>query len=437
MGRVRPLSGAIRPRSSWIAAAMINVIIAAACGGDSAAPADTSGNRRGACASPDASLTLPAGFCAGIFADRIVAARHVVVAPNGDVFVTIQGGGPVMALRDVDHDGRADSVVRIGSGSGGTGIGLYGGYLYVDQGSQIVRYPLPSGALRPSGASQPIVTGLPTGGHDARNFAIDAQGNLFVNVGSSTNSCQQSDRTAGSPGIDPCPELSTRAGIWRFSATATGQSFSAPARYATGLRNSEGLAIAPDGLLWAAVHGRDQLYDNWPKLFDATYSAENPGEEVVQVNQGDDFGWPYCYYALAAQKLVVSPEFGGDGSKTTRCDQKKNATLAMPGHWAPMSLLFYTGSMFPSRYKNGAFIAFHGSWNRSPEPQAGYRVVFIPAAPGGLSAQYEIFADGFAGGRLDPNSAAHRPVGLAQGPNGEIYITDDKAGRVWKVVYAP
>jgi glucose/arabinose dehydrogenase len=434
MVTMRPLSEAIRPRPMSLVA---GAIIAAACGGESAAPSiDSTGSNR-ACGAPDASLSLPAGFCAGIFADRIGAARHVVVAPNGDVFVTIQGGGPVMALRDVDHDGRADSVVRIGSGSGGTGIGLYGGYLYVDQGSQIVRYPLANGALRPSGASQSVVTGLPTGGHDARNLAIDSQGNLFVNVGSSTNSCQQSDRTAGSPGIDPCPELTTRAGIWRFSATATGQSFSASARYATGLRNSEGLTFAPDGSLWAAVHGRDQLSDNWPKFFDAVYSADNPGEELVQVNQGDDFGWPYCYYAQPAQKLVLAPEYGGDGAKTTRCDQKKNAVVAMPGHWAPMSLLFYTGSALPARYKNGAFIAFHGSWNRAPQPQAGYRVVFIPSVNGRPSTQYETFADGFAGGKLDPNGAAHRPVGLAQGPSGEIYITDDKAGRVWRVVYAP
>src|SRR5215467_4032768 len=155
-----------------------------ACGRDSAAPgADTGGTLRGNCANRDASLTLPSGFCAVVFADKIGAARHVVVAPNGDVFVTIQGGGPVMALRDVNNDGRADSVVRIGSGSGGTGIGLVGGFLYVDQGSQIVRYPLAEGALRPSSTGQAVVTGLPTGGHDARNFVIDGQGNLFVNVG--------------------------------------------------------------------------------------------------------------------------------------------------------------------------------------------------------------------------------------------------------------
>jgi glucose/arabinose dehydrogenase len=393
----------------------------------------------GKCGPADATLVLPAGFCGSVFADHIGAARHVVVAPNGDVFVTIQGGGPMVALRDVDHDGRADSVVRIGSGSGGTGIGLYGGFLYVDQGSQIVRYPLPSGALRPSGSGQVVVTGLPTDGdHGAHNFAIDAQGNLFVNVGSATNSCQQTNRSAGSVGIDPCTELNTRAGIWRFNADATGQIFSASARYATGLRNSEGLAFGGDGSLWAATHGRDQLFDNWPKLFNASYSAENPGEELVQVNQGDDFGWPYCYYTTTnGKKLVLAPEYGGDGTKTTRCDQKKNAVIAMPGHWAPMSLLLYTGSSFPSRYRDGAFIAFHGSWNRAPQPQAGFRVVFVPAVNGQPSTQYETFADGFAGGVFDPDNAAHRPVGLAQGPSGEIYITDDKAGRVWRVVYAP
>jgi glucose/arabinose dehydrogenase len=281
------------------------------------------------------------------------------------------------------------------------------------------------------------VSGLPTGGHDARNFAIDARGELFVNVGSNTNSCQQSDRTAGSPGIDPCPELASRGGIWRFSATGSSQAFSAGTRYATGLRNSEGLAFAPDGALWAAVHGRDQLRDNWPKLFDAEYNADNPGEEVVQINQGDDFGWPYCYYAFTDQKLVLAPEYGGDGTKTTRCDRQRSAVMAMPGHWAPMSLMFYKGSMFPPRYRGGAFIAFHGSWNRAPKPQAGYRVVFVPAVNGRLSTQYETFADGFAGGVLSPSRAAHRPVGLAQGPAGEIYITDDKAGRIWRVVYSP
>lgn len=396
-----------------------------------------SGNNQ-PCTARDASLTLPTGFCASIFADAVGPARHIAVASNGDVFITLAGGSSAaIALRDVDHDGRADSTVRIGSG-GGTGIALYSGYLYVDQGSSVTRYPLPSGAMSPSGASETVVSGLPTGGHDARNFAIDAQGNLFVNVGSPSNSCQQSDRAAGSLGKDPCPELSTRAGIWRFSATQTGQRFASTNRYATGVRNGEGLALNPaDGSLWATQHGRDQLFDNWPKLFTAEYSAENPGEELMQINQNDDFGWPYCFYAMDKQKLVLAPEYGGDGTKTLRCDQMKAPAAAMPGHWAPMSLLFYNGAAFPAKYRNGAFIAFHGSWNRAPQPQAGFRLVFVPLSGGKQNGNYETFADGFAGGKLDPNTAAHRPMGLAQGPKGEMYVSDDAHGRVWKITYVP
>jgi glucose/arabinose dehydrogenase len=156
------------------------------------------------------------------------------------------------------------------------------------------------------------------------------------------------------------------------------------------------------------------------------------------VNQGDDFGWPYCYYAVAEKKLVTAPEYGGDGKKDDRCQGKKAPVAVYPGHWAPMSLLFYTGTQFPEKYRGGAFIAFHGSWNRAPEPQAGYRVVFQPLNAGQASAQYETFADNFAdvpAANLQPGTAKHRPVGLAQGPDGALYITDDVGGRVYRVTY--
>jgi glucose/arabinose dehydrogenase len=392
----------------------------------------------GPCANRDPALTLPDGFCAQIFADNVGAPRHVVVAPTGEVFVALAGGSATFAgLRDNNGDGRADTVERAGAGGGGTGIGLHDGFLYVEQNGQIARYGMPPRALRPFGNAQSVLTGLPTGGHGARNFVIDPQGRLYVNVGSATNACQQNDRVLRSPGVDPCPELNTRGGIWRFNANALGQSFSVAGRFATGLRNSEGLAFSADGSLWAAVHGRDQLADNWPALFTADYSAENPGEALVRVEEGDDFGWPYCYHSMAEQKLVLAPEYGGDGTKTQRCDQKTPAVAAMPGHWAPMSILFYTGSAFPAKYRDGVFIAFHGSWNRAPRPQAGFRVVFVPLANGRQSGEFETFADGFAGGNLDPDRAAHRPMGLAQGPSGEIYITDDKGGRIWRVTYSP
>lgn len=410
------------------------------------------------CVGDNAGLTLPAGICASVFADSIGHARHVVVAPNGDVYVTLEGTQPTpkdqpapatpeppkasfVALRDTTHDGRADVIERIGT-VGNTGIALANGYLYVDEGKEIVRYKRGDDELKPSGAREVVVRNLPMSpGHRARNIAIGTDGALYVNVGSATNSCQVKDRLNESPGNNPCTELNTRAGIWKFDANKTGQSFSEKARFASGIRNGMGLAVHPgDGALFATQHGRDQLHDNWPKAFPTTqYQAENPGEELLQVSQGDNFGWPYCYYAMDEKKLVTAPEYGGDGKKADRCTDKKAPVAVYPGHWAPMSLLFYTGNALPPKYRDGVFIAFHGSWNRAPDPQAGYRVVFQPMATGQASGDYETFADGFAGlspEEIQPDRAKHRPVGLAQGPDGALYITDDAGGRIYRLTSA-
>jgi glucose/arabinose dehydrogenase len=267
-------------------------------------------------------------------------------------------------------------------------------------------------------------------------LTIDPEGNLFVNSGSSTNSCQLKDRKPGSPGERPCKELATRAGIWRFSAGKTGQRFSPGARYATGIRNAGGLAINPaDGALYATQHGRDQLAENWPKLYDQKESAELPAEELLLVVTGGDYGWPYCYYDPTKEKLVLAPEYGGDGEKVGECADKLGPAADFPAHWAPNALTFYGGEAFPEAYRGGAFIGFHGSWNRAPEPQQGYNVVFQPFSKGKPSGDYEIFADGFAGPRKEPGTARHRPSGLAVGPDGALYISDDTGGRVWRVVH--
>jgi glucose/arabinose dehydrogenase len=409
-----------------------------------------------ACPGGNAELTLPAGFCATVFADSIAHGRHVAVASNGDVYVTLEGTTPspekqisgaakqehaasFAALRDTNHDGRADIVRRVGS-LGNTGVGLANGYLYVDEGTRVVRYARPDTQLVPTAKPEVVVQGIPLSpGHLARNFAIGSDGALYLNVGSATNSCQQKDRANESPGVDPCTELRTRAGIWKFDANKLNQRFTPAARYVTGLRNGMGIAFGPDGKLYATQHGRDQLHDNWPKVFPTTkYQAENPAEELLQVNQGDDYGWPYCYYAVDQKKLVDAPEYGGDGTKSTRCGGKKGPVSIYPGHWAPMSLAFYTGSNFPARYKDGAFIAFHGSWNRAPEPQDGYRVVFQPMSNGAQSGNFETFADGFAGvprAQLQPGTAKHRPTGVAVGPDGALYVTDDMGGRVYRITY--
>lgn len=409
-----------------------------------------------ACPTSDAQLTLPDGFCAAVFADSISHARHLVVASNGDVYVTVEGTMPspekqisgadkgsapysFAAIRDTNHDGKADIVKHVGS-LGNTGIGLSNGYLYVDEGKRIVRYARPDSQLVPTAKPEVVVDGIPLGpGHRSRNFVIGSDGALYVNVGSPSNSCQKKDRANESPGKDPCEELTTRAGIWRFAANKVNQHFSPSARYATGIRNGMGLAFGPDGKLYGTQHGRDQLYQNWQKLFpDPKYGADNPAEEFIQINQGDDFGWPYCYYAQDQKKLVDAPEYGGDGKKTDRCSSKKEPVVAYPGHWAPMSLLFYTGSAFPARYRDGAFIAFHGSWNRAPELQEGYRVVFQPLNNGAAGGNYETFANGFAGvtgPNLQPGTAKHRPTGLAQGPDGALYVSDDMGGRIYRITY--
>ena len=209
-------------------------------------------------------------------------------------------------------------------------------------------------------------------------------------------------------------------------------------RYATGIRNAVGIAFDPSGQLYSTQHGRDQLYDNWPKLYTSDQGQNLPAEELLRIEQGGDYGWPYCYFDNKQAKLVLAPEYGGDGGKAVgECATKKAPEAFFGAHWAPDGLMFYNGSMFPAHYKGGAFIAFHGSWNRAPGPQQGYFVVFVPYSGGKPvdPSKSEVFADGFAGANKQPDAAAHRPTGLAQAPDGGIYIADDKGGRIWKVVY--
>jgi glucose/arabinose dehydrogenase len=386
-----------------------------------------------------AGLELPEGFCATVFADGIAGARHLVIAPNGDVFVNSEGaGGVVTALRDTDRDGKADMRERFGEGGGGTGIALEGNNLYVTAGNSIVRYRIAAGSLVPVGKPETIVSELPmTGSHHSHNFVLQG-GSLFVNIGSASNACQQHDRQAESPGYNPCTELNARAGVWEFDANRVGQRATNGRRFATGLRNSVALTRNPaDGAMYATVHGRDQLHDNWPRLFTTEKSAENPGEELVRVERGADYGWPYCYYDVDRRSLVLAPEYGGDGQQIGQCSAKTAPLMAFPGHWAPNGMVFYSGTQFPTEYRGGAFVAFHGSWNRAPLPQAGYRVVFAPFRGNRPVGSFTTFAAGF-----NPNQGsgrgrrgAHRPTGVAQAPDGSLFITDDTGGTIWRVTY--
>ena len=402
--------------------------------------------RHPACDRGNGGIALPAGFCAAVFADTIGVARHLAVGPDGIVYVALEDGsrtsagttrlrrapGGIAVLRDTTGDGRADQVRRIPT-AGGTGIALRGDRLYYSTMTTVERVRLSADRMGAAGPPDTLVDGIPAEGHISRSLAFDDRGGMYVHVGSESNVCTSpGDRR----GHDPCLELEARAGIWRYDAEKLHQHHPLGGeRWALGLRNAVGLAWdSTGGRLYAASHGRDGLATLWPDLYTAAASAEQPSEELVQAERGDDFGWPYCFHDNALRRMVLAPEYGGDGKSAGRCAAVKPPLIGFPGHWAPDDLLLYTGTMFPERFRGGGFIAFHGSWNRAPMPQAGYQVVFIPRAAGGFGPAYETFADGFAGGRLDPGGARYRPVGLAQGPDGALYIADDQRGRIWRVV---
>ena len=400
------------------------------------------------CASDNAGLSLPKGFCATLFAEQIGAPRHMVVAPNGDVLVIgnpfntgaeaggARQGGALTLLRDTKGVGKADLVKKLAPGTG-SGIALAKGFLYSTSGTNVLRYAYIPGQTE-LGAPDTIVTNIATGGHSAYNFVVVGT-SLYMNVGSQTNSCQEADRKPASKGVDPCTELETRAGVWMFDANRKGQTPADGKRFATGMRNSVSLTVNPrDGSLWATMHGRDGLQappvGQW--TFSNEYGAENPGEQVNHITKGADFGWPYCYFSTAEHRLVTAPEYGGDGKKSERCMAKTVPAYVFPAHWAPNDMLFYTGSQFPARYKDGAFIAFHGSWNRAPLPQAGYKIAFLPMK-NGKAQPHEIFADGFAPAGLPSefDKRLHRPTGFAVGTDGSMYVSDDAGGNVYKISY--
>lgn len=412
-----------------------------------------SGKETPSCPTDDTGLTLPAGFCATVFAEGIGHARHMAVAPSGVVYVntwsgryygnaTPHAGGFLVALQDKTGAGKAEVIERFGEtvqtgGAGGTGIRLYKDWIYAEINDRIVRYTLSPGSIVPRGAPETIVSGLPLGGdHPMHPFIIAPDGSMYVDVATATNACQLQNRQLRSRGADPCTELDTRGGIWRFDANKTNQKFSPAERYATGIRNAEGLAIDSAGRIFATQQGRDQLHANWPNLYRATEEATQPAEELLLLKQGGDYGWPECYYDAAQQKLVLAPEYGGDGGKRVGvCANKLGPVAAFPAHWAPNDMALYNKDQFPAHYRGGVFMAFHGSWDRAPYPQGGYNVVFQGLAGDHASGSCEVFADGFAGAIKSPGGAAHRPSGVAVGPDGSLFVSDDIRGRIYRISY--
>ena len=191
-----------------------------------------------------------------------------------------------------------------------------------------------------------------------------------------------------------------------------------------------------DSTLYCVGHGRDGLSSSWPQFYNEWQSAVLPSEAFYKLKPGANAGWPYYYFDQMKGKVMVNPEYGGDGTLENTDKNIETPIVGFPGHFAPNDLLFYTGDQFPARYKNGAFIAFHGSTIRAPYPQAGYIVAFVPFV-NGKPQKWEVFADGFTGKDtlVNTSDSKHRPMGLAQGPDGSLYNSDSKKGKIWKIQY--
>ena len=400
--------------------------------------------------SPDnGGLALPGGFEAVVVHDGVGRARHLAVTDDGIVYVKLRGANPkgLVALRDTSGDGRADEVEVFGdysdTGDYGTAMRIHDGYLYFTTAGEVYRQKIIPGRLVPTGDVQLMLThnykaNRESYEHIAKPISFDDRGHMYVPFGAPGDSCQEVNRRPASPGQDPCRELEWQGGIWQFDANRQGQTERDGRRYATGIRSVVAMAWNRQvGQLYALQHGRDDLYRSWSQFYSRWQSAVLPSEEFFKVTDGFDGGWPYYYYDHMQGRKLLNPEYGGDGTKAAKGNELGQPLIGFPGHWAPNDLLFYDGDQFPERYRHGAFIAFHGSTIRMPYSQAGYFVAFVPLAAGAPSGPWEVFADGFAA--VDPivntSNAAARPMGLAQGPDGSLYVSDSVKGRIWRVMF--
>ena len=400
---------------------------------------------------PNGGLYLPEGFKAVVVVDSIEErVRHLAVTNDGIVYGKLRNSnenGGIVALQDKNKDGKAEIIQKFGAyrtlqkWSYSTAMRIYNGYLYFSSELVIYRYKLKPGTLIPEGEMEIVMTDDHEHGkheHIGKPIAFDNKGYMYVPFGAPSNACQNPKRTPGAPGMDPCPQLEDHGGVWRFDANKLGQTQKDGYKYASGIRSVVAMDWnSEDGNLYIVMHGRDDLLRLFPNIYSGWESALLPSEEFIRVTEGSNFGWPYCYYDQIQEKKVLAPEYGGDGKIIGRCQDFDNPIMGFPGHWAPNDLVFYNGDKLPSRYKNGAFIAFHGSTNRAPYPQSGYFVGFVPFKDGKPSRDWEVFADGFAG--VDPivsvKDAEYRPMGIAFGADDSMYISDSVKGKIWKIVF--
>ena len=331
-------------------------------------------------------LVVPAGFKIEVFASGLSGPRFMAVAPNGDLLVAETGRGDVIALR-------APSSAPIVVASGlelPHGLAFDGSTLFIAvwDGVEKMTYP--------GGSPVRVLGGIPENGdHNRRSLAVAADHSLYLGVGSSCNIC------------DDAPPLASILHI-------TDGAFKP---YARGLRNASGLAFDSRGRLWAVVNQRDDIGPT------QAVTDNLPPDELDAITAGADYGWPRCYPDPKVSRRDANPEYrGADCAKTTP------AALNFQAHSAPLGLVFYDKTQFPSSYRGGAFVAFHGSWNRSVP--TGAKVVFVRFADGRPTGVTD-----FATGWLKDGQYDGRPAGLAVDASGALYVSDDQGGTIYRITY--
>ncbi len=346
-------------------------------------------------ATPGATLAylhLPQGFRGTLFASGLQGPRFITFGPDGTLFVAERATGRVLALPDPNHSGSVRAPVVVADGlQDPTSLSFApDGSLYVGEASRVSRFTL--GRDLKATNKQIIVPDLPTGGnHVTRTVLLGPDGQLYVSIGSTCNDCVESD-----------PH---RAAVWVYPANG------GPGRlYARGLRNAVGMAINPwNQQVWVTNNGRDLLGD------------DTPPETVYALQDGGNYGWPRCHAGN-----IVDPDLGHPGD----CNGVIAPLVKMQAHSAPLGLAFYNANLFPQQF-HGLFVAFHGSWNRSVP--TGYKVIFVPLdGQGNVAGAPQDFLTGLL---TSENKVLGRPVGLAVGPDGALYVSDDAGGRVYRITY--
>src|SRR6185436_3050369 len=345
----------------------------------------------------NAKLYAPPGFHISLWAAGFGEVRNLVLAPNGDVFAACMSGLEIIVLRDTDGDGRPDKRWKFADGLNRPfGLAFRGNHLYVGNTDAIVRFDYKPGQTVAGGPPVHLAE-LPRGGHATRNVIFHRDGSkMYVAVGSDSN-------------VDDETSQPLRAAVSEFTPDGKGARI-----FASGLRNPIGLAWNPaNGTLWTTVNERDGLGDDLVPDY------------ITEVKAGAFYGWPFSY-------IGKNPDPRRRGERPDLVSRAIVPSLLIESHSAPIHLAFYSGTMFPARYRGGAFVALHGSWNRAS--RTGYKVIHVPFKNGQPSGGYDDFVIGWA---PDPESREvwGRPAGLLVLPDGSLLIADDGADVVWRVAY--